>query len=308
MFQYSPSLLEKNLHLHLHSVYNTTAYLKNGWSLYIMADVMRFPTERELVLTSGNTSIGVIPEICLVSHFQVGEWQILYRPMETGNIKRWGMPLMIPNFSRLKDGIFQEKHTTLPIHGFGRLLPWTLTGQDEHTLSIQLTSSEATRTDYPYEFTFTATIATSERTLTYTLSMENRSDEMMPIAPGFHPYFAIAQRDKARLHVENLLGFDVSAFDWQNDPPDTPYAFQHHVTIQFPHSGTLTIREQPIDGNYALANMQVWSEPANKPDHAFVCFEPTVGSEDALNRPADRLNIPPHSTRQLILQLVAQPA
>src|SRR5947209_19750304 len=56
--------------------------------------------------------------------------------------RSWGMPLMIPNFSRLKDGIFQEKHTTLPIHGFGRLLPWTLTGQDEHTLSIQLTSSD----------------------------------------------------------------------------------------------------------------------------------------------------------------------
>ena len=129
----------------------------------------------------------------------------------------------------------------------------------------------------------------------------------MPIAPGFHPYFAIAPQDKAQLRVENLPGLDVSAFDWQNDPPDTPYSFQHHVTVHFPHSGTLTIREQPSDGNYALANMQVWSEPVNKPDHAFVCFEPTVGSEDALNRPADRLNIPPRSTRQIVLQLLAQP-
>ncbi|HYU71348.1 MAG TPA: hypothetical protein VEL31_01595, partial [Ktedonobacteraceae bacterium] len=59
--------------------------------------------------------------------------------------------------------------------------------------------------------------------------------------------------------------------------------------------------------NYALANMQVWSEPPTKPDHAFVCFEPTVGSEDALNRPADRLTIAPHSSRQIVLQLTAKP-
>src|SRR5438874_5739052 len=110
-----------------------------------MADFMRFPTAREQVLTNGDTTIGIIPEICLVSHFQVGSWQVLYRPMETGNVKRWGLPLMIPNFSRLKDGIFKDKNTTLSIHGFGRNLPWTTLEQDINHLSMQLTSSDATR-------------------------------------------------------------------------------------------------------------------------------------------------------------------
>jgi hypothetical protein len=68
---------------------------------FLMADFMNFPTPRERVLTRGNTLIGVIPELCLVSHFQVDSWQVLYRPAETGNVKRWGLPLMIPNFSRL---------------------------------------------------------------------------------------------------------------------------------------------------------------------------------------------------------------
>src|SRR2546430_973985 len=44
-----------------------------------MADFMRFPTAREQVLTNGDTKIGIIPEICLVSLFQVGSWQVLYR-------------------------------------------------------------------------------------------------------------------------------------------------------------------------------------------------------------------------------------
>jgi galactose mutarotase-like enzyme len=272
-----------------------------------MAEFMNFPTSREHVLSSGNTVIGIIPELCLVSHFQVGPWQVLYRPSQTGNVKRWGLPLMIPNFSRLKDGIFKEKGTTLPIHGFGRNLPWTITGQDESNISIQLTSNDTTRAHYPYEFTFSVSITVSERTLTYLLTMENRSDETMPIAPGFHPYFTIAQQDKPDLVVDGLAGFNARSFDWDTHPPDNPYPFPHNVTIQFPRLGTLIIAEVPADGTYALKTMQVWSEPVSAPDHDFVCFEPVVTGEDGLNRPADRLNIPPHSRQQIALQLTARP-
>lgn len=272
-----------------------------------MADFMKFPTPRERVLTSGNTTVGVIPDICLVSHFQVGPWQVLYRPMETGNVKRWGLPLMIPNFSRLKDGIFMDKGTTLPIHGFGRILPWTLVEMEGAHLAIQLSSSEVTLSDYPFEFIFTANIAVSEGALTYTLTMENRSNEDMPIAPGFHPYFAVAQSEKAHVVTDGPPGFDAHAFDWVEHIPDNPYPFAHHVTVHFPANGTVKITEVPQNGKYALANMQAWSEPPGKPDHDFICFEPTVGSEDALNRPADRLTIEPQSKRQIMLQLQARP-
>ncbi len=268
---------------------------------------MNFPMPRERVLSSGNTVVGVIPDICLISHFQVGSWQVLYRPAETGNVKRWGLPLMIPNFSRLKDGIFKEKGTTLPIHGFGRDLPWTVIEIEDTHLAMELTSSDATRSDYPYEFVFTANIAVGEGMLTYTLTMENRSDEDMPIAPGFHPYFAVAQSEKAEVITDGPPGFDVHDFDWVQHIPDNPYPFPHHVTVQFPGGGTLTITEVPQNGKYALSNMQVWSEPPTKPDHDFICFEPTVGSEDALNRPADRLTIGPQSSRQIVLQLQAKP-
>ncbi len=272
-----------------------------------MAQFMNFPTAREQVLTHSDTKIGVIPELSLVSHFQVGPWEVLYRPAETGNVKRWGLPLMIPNFSRLKDGIFKEKGTTLPIHGFGRSLPWTVVAQNDTSINIQLTSSDATRPYYPYDFVFTATIAAGDGALTYTLAMENRSNEVMPIAPGFHPYFTVAQEDKPRLVVDTLPGFDVSSFQWDTKPPDNPYPFPHAVTIQFPRLGALTIAELPQEGDYKLSTMQVWSEPASAPDSAFVCFEPVVTSEDGLNRPADRLNIAPHSTQRIVLQLTAKP-
>lgn len=273
-----------------------------------MADFMRFPTAREHVLKHRDTTIGIIPEICLITHFQVHSWDILYRPMKTGNVKRWGMPLMIPNFSRLNNGIFHEKGTRLPIHGFGRILPWTTIQEDSTNLVIQLSNSEATSGSYPYEFTFKAHVSVEEGTLSYTLTMENHSNENMPIAPGFHPYFSVAQSAKKNIRAEGLAGFEATAFDWIDHIPDNAYPFHQQVSLQFPGRGTLIIAEFPQNDQYALKNMQVWSEPPAKPDHDFVCFEPTVGSEDALNRPADRLDIDQHSSRKFVLQLRAVPS
>jgi galactose mutarotase-like enzyme len=137
--------------------------------------------------------------------------------------------------------------------------------------------------------------------------MENHSNENMPIAPGFHPYFTVAQSQKMNIRAEGLSGFEAQAFDWVEHIPDNPYPFPHQVTLQFPGSGALEVAEVPQMDQYALSNMQVWSEPPTKPDHNFICFEPTVGSEDALNRPADRLNIDQHSSSQIVLQLQATP-
>jgi len=265
--------------IYLHHKYNEEEEALNlytGRVIHKMATFMNFPTPREHVLAYGNTKIGVISEICLVSHFQVGPWEVLYRPAETGNVKRWGLPLMIPNFSRLKDGIFKEKGTTLPIHGFGRIMPWNVIEQSESSISIQLTSNEATHADYPYEFTFTAQIVAGEGSLTYTLTMENRNDEVMPIAPGFHPYFTVEQSLKSRIETNGPPGFAVSAFQWDTQPPDNPYSFPHSVTIQIPEHGTLTIAELPSNGHYALSTMQVWSEKVTVPDHALSVSSPSL--------------------------------
>lgn len=272
-----------------------------------MPELTSFPMEREHVLTSGNTTVGIIPEICLVSHFQVGPWPVLYRPAKTGNVRRWGIPLMIPNFSRLKNGIFLDKGTTLPMHGFGRELPWSVTAQENDRLRMELKSNETTRANYPYDFTFSADIVVTEGRLTYTLIMENRSGETMPIAPGFHPYFTVEQQEKKNIVTDGPEGFKATDFDWEQSPPDRPYPFAHHVTIQFPRQGTLTISEQPQQGNYSLAMMQVWSEKIDKPDHEFVCFEPIVNREDALNRPTDRIEIAPGQSHTIVLQFEAHP-
>jgi len=141
-----------------------------------------------------------------------------------------------------------------------------------------------------------------------TKSVDSRNTDPMPIAPGFHPYFTVAQEEKAALVTDGPPGFAVEDFDWVEHIPDNPYPFPHALHLQFPGRGALSIEELPQKGQFSLHNMQVWSEPPTKPDHNFVCFEPTVGSEDALNRPADRLTIEPYSSHIIMLQLKATPS
>lgn len=52
--------------------------------------------------------------------------------------------------------------------------------------------------------------------------MENRSHEVMLLAPGFHPYFAVVQQDKAKLVVDGLSDFEAAAFDWEKNVADNP--------------------------------------------------------------------------------------
>jgi hypothetical protein len=80
----------------------------------------------------------------------------------------------------------------------------------------------------------------------------------------------------------------------------------HHVTITIPHKGPLIISELPVNNTYKLKNMQVWSEPPTAPDYAFVCFEPSVSSEDAFDRPSDPLEIALGGTQEFVLQLRAE--
>jgi hypothetical protein len=57
-----------------------------------MTSSINFPMQHEHILMGGNTTIGVMPALGLVSHFQVDSWQVLYRPTKTGNVARWGLP------------------------------------------------------------------------------------------------------------------------------------------------------------------------------------------------------------------------
>ena len=145
-----------------------------------------------------------------------------------------------------------------------------------------------------------------ERKLRVGVIFGGRSGEHEVSIASAASVMAALDKEKYEITVKGL-DFDPFKIDWDTQPPDNAYPFSHKVELVIPQSGTLTIEEEPIEGSYSLATMQVWSEPTSAPDHNFVCFEPVVTGEDGLNRPKDRLNIPPHTTHKLQLKITAVP-
>eukprot|EP01055_Gregarina_sp_Pseudo9_P004539 Gregarina_sp_Pseudo_9__4538@NODE_470_length_2761_cov_548_494122_g446_i0_p2_GENE_NODE_470_length_2761_cov_548_494122_g446_i0NODE_470_length_2761_cov_548_494122_g446_i0_p2_ORF_typecomplete_len278_score68_62Aldose_epim/PF01263_20/1_9e19_NODE_470_length_2761_cov_548_494122_g446_i0105938 len=266
--------------------------------------------DNELTFTVGNTEMKVIPNKCLVSGFKVGDWEVLYRPLQTGNIKRAGLPLMIPNFGSLRgDKTFIETGTKLPHHGFGREKDWTVEKPRADGVSLVLQPDEETMKMYPFKWHFHVNLTVSEGQIKHEVTIKNLEDgKTLPIQPGLHPYFSCPVADKPQLKVD-FEGFDVKHWDWKTKEtcPDHPVSFNHKAGIDFPKKGKLEFIEEPDNGTYYYTQMQIWSDPAPAPDHDFICFEPVTYKADGLNDPKTRVNIPAKGQVKLTMVLKATP-
>lgn len=99
-------------------------------------------------------------------------------------------PLLFPVCGRLKlmkDG----KIYPIKSHGFARNLEFTMTEQNENSISLTLKANEQTREVYPYEFSFTVTYTLQGERLTIAYTVENPVAEPLHFACGGHDAFAL---------------------------------------------------------------------------------------------------------------------
>eukprot|EP01053_Blabericola_migrator_P004479 Blabericola_migrator_1__4478@NODE_2392_length_2834_cov_382_153596_g1497_i0_p2_GENE_NODE_2392_length_2834_cov_382_153596_g1497_i0NODE_2392_length_2834_cov_382_153596_g1497_i0_p2_ORF_typecomplete_len276_score65_04Aldose_epim/PF01263_20/5_6e19_NODE_2392_length_2834_cov_382_153596_g1497_i018522679 len=266
--------------------------------------------EDELTFKAGNTEMKVIPKKCLVSGFKVGNWEVLYRPMETKNIKRAGIPLMIPNFGSLAgDKTFIETGTKLPHHGFGRDKEWAPSNQRKDGMTMELKYDDETLKVYPFKFKFIVNVTVSEGQITHEVTLMNmEGDKTLPVQPGLHPYFTcpVAEKPNMKIHFD---GFDVAKWDWKTKEtcPDMTVAFNKTAVIDMPKMGKLELIEEPHNGKYQFTQMQIWCDPASAPDHDFICFEPVTYGPNGLNDPKTRVNVPPNGEVKLTMVFKATP-
>ncbi|MBW4668840.1 MAG: aldose epimerase [Cyanomargarita calcarea GSE-NOS-MK-12-04C] len=118
---------------------------------------------------------------------------------------RGGNPILFPICGNLPDNTYthNDKTYTLKQHGFARELPWEATEQktqDNAALTVVLNSNESTRAVYPFDFKVAFTYQIQGNSLEVRQEYTNLSSEPMPFSFGFHPYFAV--QDKNQLVVE----------------------------------------------------------------------------------------------------------
>ncbi|MBL8689126.1 MAG: aldose 1-epimerase family protein [Rhodospirillaceae bacterium] len=100
-------------------------------------------------------------------------------------------PILFPIVGYLKDDTYRWRGRAYRMfrHGFTRFKPFARVLSDSHQVTWTLVDDEQTRAEYPFAFRLTLDYELSATTLDVGFAVENRGQEPMPYAAGFHPAF-----------------------------------------------------------------------------------------------------------------------
>jgi len=115
--------------------------------------------------------------------------------LEAGAPIRGGIPLCLPWFGPKEGGSM--------LHGFARIMPWTLVAVEACAngatrVVLELEGDPSTCAQWPYAFRFRLEFMVGS-TLNLAFSAENRSQQGAPLAFAFHTYFAVPNVADARV-------------------------------------------------------------------------------------------------------------
>jgi galactose mutarotase-like enzyme len=224
---------------------------------------------------------------------------------------RGGIPILFPIAGNLPDNQYtvDGQTYTLKQHGFARDLPWQVTQQavaDAASLTLELTSTEATRAQYPFDFKLAFTFELQGHSLELRQQFTNLSAQPMPFSTGLHPYFLVS--DKTQLEFEipstefrNHIAGGVETFsgDFDFSQPEIDIAFQN-LTAQ---SATVTDhhlkRKLTLSWSADYTKLVFWTVQGKD----YYCLEPWTAPRNALNSGENLLILDPQQTLETNVQM-----
>ncbi len=270
---------------------------------------------------SQQTSLEVVPERGgIITRWQVKGEEILYldaaRFADPSLSVRGGNPILFPICGNLPDNTYTHagQSYSLKQHGFARDLPWTVLDQqvsaDSAHITLGLSSTDFTRTLYPFDFDLAFTYILRETSLTIQQRYTNRSTSPMPFSAGFHPYFTVT--DKAQLQwqipasqYDDNVSKSVQAYTGQFDfsLPEIDAAFTElasrvAVVVDPERSRRLTFTMSP-----EFSTLVFWTLQGKE----FYCLEPWTAPRNALNTGDRLIQLPPGESITLEFSLTVEP-
>ncbi|WP_454764659.1 aldose epimerase family protein [Cupriavidus campinensis] len=232
--------------------------------------------------------------------------EILYWPADADWTRvakvRGGNPLLFPFIGRHfvdgEAGKWRDAEGVvhaLPQHGFARDMAFAVSDFSESTVSMTLTSSDATCAGYPFDFVFTATYRLLPDGLEVTLKACNTGDRPLPYYAGHHFYFALphGQRSASRLSmpVADRVRQTPDGALTGAEPGDSVYRLDDgrlqdtfHV-LRGPGASRLETPRYEIGfeldapGSVPWHAVTTWTE---REDSDFYCVEPWLGLPNAI--------------------------
>lgn len=241
-----------------------------------------------IVLEHGSSRACLAPERGgMVTRFSVGGRELLYLDEgtlldRTKNV-RGGNPILFPSPGKLEGGPYRMDQ-----HGFARTSPWNVLDRTTDRVTLELRSSEATRALYPWDFVATYTTILSEGVL----RIEQRFEGAMAFGAGFHPYFLVRDKTKARVTSPATRAWDNAAKKAVSPPVIdlTQKELDLHLLDHGSSRAALELEDGRIEvrGSPEFRRWVIWTLEGKD----FVCLEPWTSPGNALNDRVDLLVAP----------------
>jgi galactose mutarotase-like enzyme len=115
--------------------------------------------------------------------------------MWSGDPAYWGKhsPVLFPIVGELKNRTYRHKGKAFQLsrHGFARDMDFEVSGQNDHSLTLSLRSTEHTLQVYPFPFEFAITYLLTRNMLEIQFLVINTGEEKMFFSLGGHPAFKV---------------------------------------------------------------------------------------------------------------------
>lgn len=211
-------------------------------------------------------------------------------------------PVLFPIVGKVKNDLIRVKGVTYGIsqHGFARDRIFSITGQTESSVKMQLIYDDDTLKKYPFDFKLTLGYAWENDELVCSYEIENAGASTMPFSIGAHPGFNIPEGHFSNYsirfeHEETAPRYllDNGLFNGQTEPllqnsnelALSPELFDKDAVV-FRGLRSTWAELKHHTGNYAVRmkfegfpDFAIW---AKKGTQRFVCLEPWFGHADAV--------------------------
>jgi galactose mutarotase-like enzyme len=224
---------------------------------------------------------------------------------------RGGIPILFPICGNLPNNEYHLDGQTyhLKQHGFARDLPWQATDQsttDAASLTLELGSSDATLTQYPFAFRLLFTFVLSGHRLELRQQFTNLSDRAMPFSTGLHPYFLASDKQQQEFEIpstqfQNHLTGQVEPFNGQFDfsRPEIDLAFQNLTATAATVTDHHLRRRLTLSWSEAYTRLVFWTVQGK----GYYCLEPWTGPRNAMNSGDSLLLISPQQTLETSVRM-----
>ena len=215
---------------------------------------------------------------------------------------RGGIPILFPICGNLNtsNSVFGKDYMQLTQHGFARDLKWQHSfNENGDSLCLFLNESKKTKKYYPFDFELRIEVTLKINCLEFKIKIYNKTDIVMPINFGLHPYFNISDfknlefidnplncQNQEKNIISNTLdelkninlGVDLLMYT-SGRSAFLDKIFQRQVTLNHPH---------PFDIGV------IWSDPPRK----MVCLEPWSSPRNSFVDGCRNIIIPSNDSKQ----------